>query len=308
MSTRTLLVAALLGLPGSPAAQRWLETPLFIPEAESGHFAGIGDVDGAGGLDLLLFEGPLSTPADFAAFRIYFNDGSGSFTPGAPTPLPADKDHQPLGPGLADVTGDGVLDVLIDGNFPEYGFGVYPGLPGGGFAPFVGELLEQAIVDATIGDPDGDGVPEIAVMNRATNDNQADLLVRWWDWNGVGFVPSATVTIPGAFPEPSALHLASLDITGDGIDDLVTGSRYAPSVRQLPTVAGDPTFGPEFVLDIEANPNGVALAVGDVDGDGDEDLVATGDIISPGTPGTHVQVIFTPVSYTHLTLPTIYSV
>ena len=189
-----------LAIPAS--AQRWLDTPLFVPEAQSGRFGGIGDVDGLGGTDLILFEGPPASPADFTGFRVYFNDGSGDFTPGPLTPLPPTENRGPLGPGLADVTGDGLLDVLISGNFPVYGFGIDPGLPGGGFGPFAGVHLENRVVDADVGDPDGDGVLDIAIMNRAVNENQSDLLLRWWSWNGMGFTPSATVTIPGAFPEP----------------------------------------------------------------------------------------------------------
>ncbi len=222
--------------------------------------ADTGDVDGDLDLDLLL--------ASTRAHYLLVNDGFGAFTevPGA-IPPPSFQPNPPFnGSSVAlfeDLDGDGDLDVLAQGFtivgppsptrvFLNGGAGTFVELVGAGPAE-ANELAMSIALDDFDGDADVDAYvvgPDILLLNDGRG--------RFVD-----------VTRPAI--EVGAWHVgvAVGDVDGDGRLDAAIGRENG-----LRLFVSD--GGSDFV-DASANlPAGVSagkLAFGDVDGDGDEDLV-----------------------------------
>lgn len=116
----------------------------------------LGDVDGDGDLDLLV--------ANFMqATRLYLNNGAGVFTAAAANALPDNPGDQSYGVALADVDGDGDLDVAVANGgaqvnrlFLNDGRGQYQEAPVGVFRPALGGGAH-----VVFGDVDGNGKADL---------------------------------------------------------------------------------------------------------------------------------------------------
>jgi hypothetical protein len=210
-----------------------------------------GDLDGDGAPDVV-------TANEFGTVSVLLNDGNGALR--AATEFPAGL----VIPGgeaellLADLTGDGKLDILVAADTTVT---VLPGNGDGTFGAPVRTTVSDIgrIAAAALADLDGDGRLDIAVSNGAAtwtavlrgNGDGSFGSASWW------FAPGSEDT------------LVLADVTGDGRADLVTVAPLG-SVRVL-AGNGDGTFQGERIEYLHAlSRSGVAA---DVNGDGHVDLV-----------------------------------
>lgn len=122
-------------------------------------------------------------------------------------------------------------------------------------------------IEVIAADFDGDGDADVAaISDRITGDSLGVAL-----GNGAGaFAPPTSYVPPIAV---SHNDLTSADVNADGDLDLVYGAG-CPAVRLN---AGNGTFGSEICNSDPQARWGYALAVGDLDGDGQVDVVTAGD-------------------------------
>lgn len=172
------------------------------------------------------------------------------------------RSPQPLYPALADMNGDGKLDVLA---LEDQTVSVQLSRGNGVFDPprhFVTGFGSQTVVPT---DLNRDGKTDLLVATFGTATVAAHL------GNGDGTLGNALPTFPVGY-DPVAIAYA--DLTSDGIPDLVTADNSEDAISLLPG-AGGGVFGARIPY---AGPYGArALGIGDVDGDGVPDLATVSD-------------------------------
>jgi len=182
------------------------------------------------------------------------NDGVGRFQ------LPSTDYHVGNGPGCVgagDLDGDGDQDV-VSANDLDHTVSV---LLNDGLGTLGNALSYAAGLNPfrlQLSDADGDGDLDIVVANR-TADTVGVLL------NGGDATFSAPLTYPVGVM-PNGLVVADLDM--DGVDDIVTADRDSDTL----SLYGNTVTGLYLLAQISVDDMPVALAAGDVDGDGDRDL------------------------------------
>ena len=227
------------------------------PSEGLGAALAVGDID-ADGLDELLIGAPLTAGGAGSVYLIDFQEVSAPFVtlpPDMPTPgietFSTGEPGAALGSALAlgDLDDDGADDVIIGAPYFDGGKGkVYVISTGGGFFDFVAPDTETHLGFAVAsGDVNGDGTSDI-VIGAPGADASAPTRV---DAGAVFVVlgPGAGGTLPGA--------AADITIYGAKGDPDATSNSPAPGLD-----SDDP--GGLF---------GSAIAAGDIDGDGADDLV-----------------------------------
>jgi hypothetical protein len=225
----------------------------------------LGDIDGDGDLDVVAGNGGVAN-------RLYLNNG-------APTPfngvtganITGDA-HGTLAIALGDVDGDGDLDVVAgNGSWPGQTNRLY--LNNGTANPFDGVTGTDITADAhvtfaiALGDVNGDGHVDVVAGNQFGQPNRLYL-------NNGTATPFSGVTgtnITADVRSTSAIALG--DVDGDGDLDVVAGNRGQANRLYLNNGTADP-FSGVAGTDITADArNTNAIALGDVNGDGDLDVV-----------------------------------
>ncbi|OGX86530.1 hypothetical protein BEN47_12800 [Hymenobacter lapidarius] len=213
----------------------------------------VGDIDGDGDLDLVT--------ANFSSgtLGIRLNTGMGLL-----------GNMQNIRPNIGnaasiamgDVDGDGDLDMVV-GNFffseasvlVNNGLGAF--ISGQPFLTSGGDVKSVAL-----GDMDGDGDLDLLTSGNSGSGIQLN--------NGAGFFASP-VNIPTA---RFAVDIATGDLDGDGDLDLLTANGFGGGIAGTVSIRlnnGFGTFSGAVDLPVGQDPQKVAL--GDVDGDGDLDLL-----------------------------------
>ncbi|MBD2704464.1 leucine-rich repeat domain-containing protein [Spirosoma sp. BT702] len=218
----------------------------------------LGDVDGDGDLDML------APNVGDDNLSVLLNNGSGSFTPHSTNPRPSASGVYYV--ALGDVDGDGDLDALVSSGtsfvsvFLNNGSGSFILQPttipvGGGCVVLVS------------GDVDSDGDLDFVT----TNQNSNNVSVRLNDGSGNFTAPTSNADISvGSFPR----WLAKGDVDSDGDLDVLVAN-YNDLNAGILLNDGSGNFNPHPTNanpDVHGRPIGVNL--GDVDGDGDLDLLA----------------------------------
>ena len=228
----------------------------------------IGDLDRDGRPDAVVYQVDHDLPS--GAIQVLLGNGDGSFRTGQS--LPAGETTYP-GPrvlALADLDGDGVLDLAArSGNPPAVQ--VRPGLGDGTFGQAHEYALPGPLQSLAAADLDGDGSVDLAVSYfrleppgpPAGGPGMSVLL-----GTGDGTFRNP-IDLPGlGFPR----DLAVGDFDRDGIPDLV-GTTW-DSVAEVLLGNGDGTFAAPVRVGPVPACGYYSLAVADLDGDGDQDVVA----------------------------------
>ncbi|WP_310396484.1 FG-GAP-like repeat-containing protein [Hymenobacter sp.] len=218
-----------------------------------------GDVDGDGDLDLVTTGG--------TTVGIRLNDGTGGFNNAPDLTAPAGSALN--GATLADVDADGRLDLLTSGNnfldtWLNTGAGTFArtsrfAVSGLLMAPVAADLDADGDLDVLLADP---GFRTVHVCLNA----------------GTGTFGSGTDVPMGEYVYSVAV--ADLDADGD-VDFVGAGAvngNYTSGYANVRLNAGNATFG--SAPDVTTGALSGAVALGDLDGDGDADLVV-GNVIAP---------------------------
>ena len=228
----------------------------------------LADVNQDGFLDALI--------ADFAGatVAVCLNDGHGTLigiTGTLTSPIPSQNvvvGTQPVGVAAGDLDGDGDQD-FVTANAGDntatiwFNNGTYPIF----YTTRATVAMGSVPSDVALADVDSDGDLDLLVTNAGSPAAPASTVsVRLNAGNGT-FGPLVTVTVG---LRPSALTLA--DVDGDGDLDLLTANAGAASVS-LRLNNGSGTFAGSTTLALPAGSTPSGLRTGDVDADGDLDLV-----------------------------------
>lgn len=255
------------------------------------------------------------------ALSVFLNNGDGSLR------LASQLETMPVTGGDriqvvlgADVNKDGRLDLIVAETWIGSGsirtrVRIWPGQGDGTFAApiVIPQMADRFLLDGrlTLGDVNGDGNLDLIASTQHAGSQTVNVLTGNGDGTFVG--PTVYST---SVPEDS-VTLSDLD--GDGILDLVTLIQRSNSSGQATSFAvvrignGDGTFRSSVEYEIGTrNPDRNLLAVGDINGDGRPDLVATMRSESPtGTEVMHHVVLllnqgdgtFAPATTVHSLAP-----
>ena len=235
------------------------------------------DIDGDGDIDVIHFQYGHNT------FRTFLNDGSGNFTYGSqPAGVPSGAiyraysgSHFDLATASADIDGDGDVDILTHRSNVNY-FHTYLNDGNGNFsygAQISGlQSTSNGGADTAmeLADIDGDG--DFDLIQREGYSSSIITLIN--DGSG-NFSAGSTIDISAQQNSPfGSLALAASDVDGDGDVDIVHQEHDSANVNTyINDGAGNFSFGTATQVYRSDSYAEVAIAAGDIDGDGDEDLM-----------------------------------
>jgi len=227
----------------------------------------IADVNEDGNQDLLItgFD-----PNGEESSTLYLGNGQGDFSR-------ADADLTGFALGstsIGDVDKDGNLDLLITGNTFEPTTLIYLGNGQGDFSSIsLGPDAGVDISSTSISDVDGNGNPDLLITGRNLEGDPSSTL---YLGNGEGDFTEAEAGLTGV--QRSSTSIA--DVDGDGNPDLLITGEDPSGSRTTTLYLGDGQGDfTEANADLTPVSSG-SSTIADVDGDGNLDLLVTGDSAS----------------------------
>ena len=232
----------------------------------------LADVDNDGDLDLLTANVLSGTVTVVLNGGNGSGGGSGNFSNGSTVPVGGGAAY---GLAVGDIDGDGDLDLVTANNLATPIVSVRLNNGSGTFGGSASVAVGSGPQGVALGDVDGDGDLDLLSANTAAGTVSVVL-------NGGDATGSNTGTFTGGSTVPvgsSPRTVAVADVDGDGDLDLLTANDAASGTVSVVLNGGNGsgggvgTFSNGSTVPVGANPRG--LAVGDVDNDGDLDLLTT---------------------------------
>ncbi|MCB2409148.1 FG-GAP-like repeat-containing protein [Hymenobacter lucidus] len=233
----------------------------------------LADVDGDGDLDMLVAYGY----GNVRVVRVSLNNGNATFSNSQDVAAGSYPYYLQVG----DVDADGDLDFLVLNPDKTVavrindGTGIFTGNQTVSVGAIIsGTPYASESIDLKLGDIDGDGDLDMMVTNIFHPDWQATMSVRLNNGSGI-FSGNQEVSVGSGYK-----MIEAGDVDGDGDLDLIMGAGNLILVRFND---GNGLFTSGYVVNIDNGPSGGVdcIALGDVDRDGDLDMV-----ISTNSPGS----------------------
>lgn len=257
------------------AAQLPPANPNFLEDISSE--ALFADLDGDGDLDIIISnENPFNPdPLGGGQNRIWLNDGTGNFSDDTAARLPQLTD-QSSGHAIADIDEDGDLDLVVLNLGPNFvllndGTGVFSdvtavSMPGG---------TDRSSRKGVLADLDDDGCLDLVVANSRGQQNEL------YESDCSGVFVDASAKLPE--DTDTSTDVDVVDADGDGHPDLyfanagafLAGHGFLGQQNRLYLNLHGYAFADatHFAFDTESEDPSTNAEFGDVDGDGDIDLV-----------------------------------
>ncbi len=245
--------------------------PVYIPAwGDAGRFTNVGDFDGDGHLDLVGEWGHQNSYSSYQELKFWYGDGTGALVRRVLSEVLVAQGNVPvLDDGFTAVGEIGVPDGRDDvvhaynESFPDSDTAVLRLFLGRPTSPFFYRVyrVPGRLLDVEIADFDGNGTGDVAaLLVDSTGQHTLRFLLD-------SPVPVRTLGLPAGDWE----QLERGEFSGDGVTDLTVVSPRAMTFRSLEH--GHKALhapGPDTIAHVLVEPDSAA---GDLDGDGDDDVV-----------------------------------
>jgi hypothetical protein len=280
-----------------------------VPVGRSPSSIALGDIDGDGDLDLLAANASSNT----VSIRLNGGDGLGTTTGTFGAGNEVDVNQAPTALAIGDIDKDGDLDLLTANSSNSVSIRLNGGDSlGSGTGVFSGGsslALSAQPSSLVLGDVDGDGDLDVAAAIAGFGTSHSvSICLNGGDATGanIGRFSIKSEVAVGSSPTEVALS----DVDGDGDLDLLTTNRSATYPVSVRLNGGDATGSNTGLFSRGATIGAgfwpTSLVLGDIDGDGDLDLLTANDINSGVTSAGGVPAAIN-VLFNEPTAPTITS-